>query len=287
VQASPPLSISLTAGTAATAGAADRPQPPIVTPVEVLGTRLHHLSWERALDVMHSWAAVRESRVVIACNVHSLVTARLGPAFRQVIHRADLAAADGAPVAWMMRRLGCTGQQRISGPDLMWRYFAAAAPRGEAIYLYGGEPQTLERLVERIRAEFPGLRIAGTWSPPFRDLTPEEDQAAVDRINASGAQTVWVSLGCPKQELWMTEHRDRIHAVQVGVGAAFAYHAGVIRRAPGWMQRNGLEWLHRLCSEPRRLWKRYALTNSLFILWAAWQLLLQPSQRRAAARRAA
>lgn len=266
--AQPSLSVAVPALPLAT------PQDPaaIVTPVEVLGTRLHHLTWERALAVMAGWAERRESRVVVACNVHSLVTARLSAAFHQTLQQADLATADGAPVAWMMRQLGCRGQQRISGPDLMWRYFAEAAKRGESVFLYGGEQATLDALRQRMATEFPALRVAGMWSPPFRELTPEEDEAAIQMINASGAQTVWVALGCPKQEVWMTHHRHRIHAVMVGVGAAFAYHAGVVRRAPAWMQRNGLEWLHRVCSEPRRLWRRYAVTNSLFLAFALSQL---------------
>lgn len=243
--------------------------------VDVLGTHLHPLTWHGAIDVIGRWAHLRESRVVVACNVHSLVTARLQPAFRQALHGADMATADGAPVAWMMRLLGCRGQQRISGPDLMWRYFADAAPRGESIFLYGGDTLTLERLAARIEREFPTLRIAGTWSPPFRELSAEEDQAAVDAINRSGAQTIWVALGCPKQERWMVEHRERLQGVQIGVGAAFAFHAGLVRRAPGWMQRIGLEWFHRLLCEPRRLFSRYLVTNSLFVFWAAAQLLLR------------
>lgn len=247
--------------------------PVVVSPVLVLGTRLHHLTWERTLDCMHAWTAARESRVIVACNVHSLVTARLHPSFRKAIHNADLATADGAPVAWMMRKLGCAGQARISGPDLMWRYFEQAAQRGESIFLYGSDEHTQALLVERIEKTFPGLRVAGRYCPPFRELTAEEDEAAVRMINASGAQTVWVSLGCPKQENWMTQHRERIQAVQIGVGAAFAYHAGTVKRAPQWMQDSGLEWLHRLVSEPGRLWKRYLVTNTLFIWWAAGQLV--------------
>ena len=137
----------------------------------------------------------------------------------------------------------------------------------------GSSDATLTLLSERLRAAFPGLRVAGTHSPPFRALTAEEDAESVARINASGAGVVFVSLGCPKQEKWMAAHRGRIRAVMFGVGAAFDFHAGVINRAPLWMQRCGLEWLHRLCSEPRRLWKRYLVTNTLFILGATRQLL--------------
>jgi N-acetylglucosaminyldiphosphoundecaprenol N-acetyl-beta-D-mannosaminyltransferase len=204
-----------------------------------------------------------------------VVTARLEQDFSAVIHNADMATPDGAPVAWLMRRLGRDGQARINGPDLMWRYCAEAAKRNEAIYLYGGQQSTLDILQQKLLQQFPGLKIAGAYSPPYRELTPEEDAAAVQAINESGAGTVWVSLGCPKQEKWMAEQKGRINAVMIGVGAAFDYHAGTIKRAPLWMQNNGLEWLHRLCSEPRRLWKRYCVTNSLFIYFALRQLLLK------------
>jgi len=155
----------------------------------------------------------------------------------------------------------------------MWRYFQDAAIRGESIYLYGGNQETLTLLQEKIDREFPGMKIAGAYSPPYRELTEAEDNAIVDAINAVCPGTVWVSLGCPKQEKWMAEHRGRINAVMVGVGAAFDYHAGTIRRAPLWMQLRGLEWFYRLCSEPTRLWRRYLVTNCLFIFYAGRQLL--------------
>lgn len=239
----------------------------------VIGAPIDSVSWPAALLRLSGWSAAQESRYVCICNVHSVVTARQDRSFAKVIREADMATPDGAPVAWLMRRLGVASQQRINGPDLMWRYCAEAAKRDESIYLYGGQQQTLDILQRKLLAQFPGLKIAGAYSPPYRPLTAEEDAAVVETINASGAGTVWVSLGCPKQEQWMAEHRGRINAVMIGVGAAFDYHAGTIQRAPLWMQRNGLEWLHRVCSEPRRLWKRYLVTNTLFIYFAGRQLL--------------
>jgi N-acetylglucosaminyldiphosphoundecaprenol N-acetyl-beta-D-mannosaminyltransferase len=239
---------------------------------KILGTFIDALDWNSALLRISAWSAHRESRYVCICNVHSVVTARQDAAFGQVVAEADMATPDGAPVAWMLRKQGFAGQQRINGPDLMWRYCEQAARRNESIFLYGGSDATLAILQARLLETFPGLRIAGSISPPFRRLTVEEDAADVERINASGAGTVWVSLGCPKQEKWMAAHRGRINAVMIGVGAAFDYHAGTIRRAPLWMQRRGLEWLHRLCSEPGRLWKRYLVTNTLFVVGAIKQL---------------
>lgn len=238
----------------------------------VIGALIDSLTWPLALARIAAWAAGRQSRYVCICNVHSVVTAHQDTSFAEVLSQADMTTPDGAPVAWLMRRLGVRGQERINGPDLMWRYCAGAAKRHESIYLYGSQLATLDTLQYKLLTQFPGLKIAGAYSPPFRPLTLEEDAAVVESINNSGAGTVWVSLGCPKQEKWMAEHKGRINAVMIGVGAAFDYHAGTIKRAPLWMQRSGLEWLHRLCSEPRRLWKRYLVTNTLFVFHAARQL---------------
>lgn len=244
----------------------------------VLDAFIDAVTWDEALARISAWAAARESRYVCICNAHSVVTAGQASAFRTVVAQADMATPDGAPVAWMMRKLGYPDQQRINGPDLMWKYCAEAAKRYESIYLYGGTEETLTVLLAKLGAVFPTLRVAGAYSPPFRTLTDTEDTEVVERINASGAGTVWVSLGCPKQELWMAEHRGRINAVMVGVGAAFDYHAGTIQRAPLWMQNAGLEWFHRLASEPRRLWKRYLVTNTLFI-WGALAQLFRTARR--------
>jgi N-acetylglucosaminyldiphosphoundecaprenol N-acetyl-beta-D-mannosaminyltransferase len=246
--------------------------------VRVLKAPIDVVTWQMALGRVHDWASRRESRYVCITNAHSAVTASQDESFQVVLEDADMVTADGAPIAWMLRRLGHPGQERINGPDLMWRYCEQAARSQESIYLYGGKAETLERLQKVLIQWFPCLQIAGVWAPPFRELTPEEDDAVVQRINDSGAGVVWVSLGCPKQERWIAAHRGRIHAVMVGVGAAFDYHAGILPRAPLWMQRCGLEWLHRLYTEPRRLWKRYLLTNFLFVTWAFRQLLTQGRQ---------
>lgn len=231
------------------------------------------IDWQGAVSRIAGWAAARESRYVCICNAHSVVTATSDVTFAAAIQQADMATPDGAPVAWLIGRQTGQAQQRINGPDLMWRYLAEGARQGGPVFLYGATEETLQILCARLTDTFPDLQIAGTYSPPFRPLTAEEDARVVEMINASGATTVWVSLGCPKQEKWMAAHRGQIRAVMIGVGAAFDYHAGTLKRAPLWMQRNGLEWLHRLASEPGRLWKRYLITNLLFIFLAARQLL--------------
>lgn len=240
---------------------------------KVIGAFINALSWGETLTRIADWARARESRYVCICNVHSVITASQDAEFKQVVNQADMATPDGMPVAWMLRRQGFFGQERINGPDLMWKYCEQATRSGEVIYFYGSTNETLRLLSAKLRTAFPELRIGGFYSPPFRAISEAEDEAIIASINASGAGVVFVGLGCPKQEKWMAEHRNRIHAVMIGVGAAFAYHAGTLQRAPLWMQRYGLEWLHRLCSEPRRLWKRYLVTNTLFVIGAGRQLL--------------
>lgn len=244
----------------------------------MLRTFIDAASWDDALERMMAWASDRESRYVCICNCHAVATALHEPRLAQAINDADMATPDGWPVAWALRRMGYPNQQRIAGPDLMERLCAAVAHRRTPVFLHGSTPEVLGRLERRLKAAFPGLVIAGTYSPPFRALSAQEEQGIVTRINRSGARIVFVGLGCPKQELWMREQRGRIDAVMIGVGAAFDFHAGTMRRAPQWMQRAGLEWLHRLASEPRRLWRRYLVTNSVFAVAIARQLL----QRRAA-----
>jgi N-acetylglucosaminyldiphosphoundecaprenol N-acetyl-beta-D-mannosaminyltransferase len=231
----------------------------------VLDTHIDALSWDEVMSRVVSWGAHHQSRYVTLCNVHSVVTASQDTEFNGVLSQADLALPDGAPVAWALRREGFPQQQRINGPDLTWRYLAVAERLGQSVFFYGSTENTLEKLQAVIKKAFPKLRVAGMVSPPYRELTAEEDQAYVDQINKSGAHVVFVGLGCPKQEAWMAAHRGRIQAVMLGVGAAFDYHAGTVKRAPKWVQKIGMEWLSRLISEPRRLAKRYAVTNSVFI----------------------
>lgn len=239
----------------------------------IIGTPIDVIDWDAATEKIDAWALARESRYVCICNAHSLVTAATEPAFARVLAEADMATPDGAPVAWMLRQLGENGQQRINGPDLMLRCCERAQQSRVPVYLFGSTNDLLCRLQDSLQRRFPQLCIAGTASPPFREATPEEEQAQVDAINRSGAGIAFISLGCPKQEIWMARQRGNIAAVCIGVGAAFAFHAGDARRAPVWMRSTGLEWLHRLAQEPRRLWRRYLVTNSSFIARAIIQLM--------------
>lgn len=248
--------------------------------VPVLGAPIDVLGWDDVLARIAVWANQRESRVVCFCNAHSVVTYGRDPEFAVALLHADLAAPDGAPVAWMLRLLGHRGQPRLGGPDVMLALLAQAEVNEHGVFLLGSTKETLSALRKRLRGHYPKLQIVGALAPPHRPLTAEEDARVVQHIQRSGAQIVFVGLGCPKQERWMHEHRGRIPAVMLGVGAAFDFHAGALKRAPRWMRRMGLEWLHRFAQEPRRLAWRYVDTNAVFLWRALGQLLSRPLRRR-------
>lgn len=233
---------------------------------EILGTRVDAFERSQALEVVDDLVSGSRSGYVCLCNVHSLIAARSDSSVGRSLNGADLSLPDGAPVAWALRRLGFPGQRRVDGPGFMMDCCGLAQSRGYSVFLYGSTRHVQSRLREALRQRFPDLAIAGSWSPPFCPIGENEDGSVVDRLNGSGADIVLVALGAPKQELWMAAHQGSVGAVMVGVGAAFDFHAGVLSRAPEWMQRCGLEWLHRLVQEPRRLWRRYLVGNAVFIV---------------------
>ncbi|MFK5947515.1 MAG: WecB/TagA/CpsF family glycosyltransferase [Methylococcales bacterium] len=231
----------------------------------VLNTRVNALGWNEVVDKVSDWVVNGESRCVCLCNVHSTVTAQSDVEFASVLSQSDLVLPDGMPIAWVLRSRGFKNQPRISGPDLMWKCAEKFEFLQQSVFLYGSTEESLEKLKLVMNKAFPHLEIAGAVSPPFRTLSSEEEVDIVATINGSGAHALFVALGCPKQEQWMLDNRGIINAVMFGFGAAFDFHAGNIRRAPKWMQRSGLEWLHRLASEPGRLWRRYLVTNTKFL----------------------
>lgn len=240
----------------------------------ILGSPIDVVDWPQCLERVLGWARTRTPAYVCVCNTHSVVTARSDSGLRSAIAECDLAIPDGMPLTWVLRLRGYAGQQRINGPDLMLRLLAECDRESLPVFLFGGAQSTLDKLEVRLSAQFPGLRLAGSVSPPFRALSADEEQAIFDRINASGARVVFVALGCPKQEKWMSRCSRRVNAPMLGVGAAFDYHAGIVNRPPLWVQRTGIEWLGRLVAEPRRLWRRYLATNPMMLCYLAREIVV-------------
>ena len=215
-----------------------------------------------------------EGGYVCFTNVHTCVTAYSNPEYRAVLNQSFMTLPDGKPVYWVGRAKGVAGIQQIPGPDFLPCLMSHNGKPPLRHYFYGGRPDVLEKLVENMKTRYPQAIIAGWESPPFRELSPQEDSQAVSRIKESMANIVWVGLGSPKQDYWMASHREQLKpAILLGVGAAFDFHAGNVKRAPMWMRSVGLEWLHRLAQEPRRLWRRYLVTNSLFVIYVLKELV--------------
>ncbi|MHB8242201.1 MAG: WecB/TagA/CpsF family glycosyltransferase [Solirubrobacteraceae bacterium] len=260
-----------------------RTSPPTPPPrVDVVGVQLAVSRYEEVLDWMDAVIAADGRAYVTAAAVNLVMSAHEDPETRAAVLGATLAVPDGQPLVWALRALGNPEATRVYGPDLMAGFCARAARTGTPMYLYGGRtPEALELLKAKLEARFPGLRIVGGYSPPFRELTEAEEDEVVERIDSSGTAVVWVGTGQPKQEKWMLRMRPRLAApLLVGVGAAFDFHAGLVSQAPPWMQRNGLEWIYRLSREPRRLWRRYARYNPRFVVCFARQYVAHVRSRR-------
>ncbi|HPF66138.1 MAG: WecB/TagA/CpsF family glycosyltransferase [Flavobacteriales bacterium] len=204
------------------------------------------------------------SSYVCCVNAHMTAEAR-DPGFASVVNGADLATADGMPVLYAMRLFHGVDQERVAGNDLLPALLSEAHARKLKVFLYGGRQEVLDAMVERAGREFPGIEVCGAYSPPFAALEEMDLAGDAERINASGAHLVFVSLGCPKQERWMAAMKGRVQGVMLGLGGAFLLYAGMDTRAPKWMRDLSLEWCYRLWLEPGRLWKRYLVTNSIFL----------------------
>jgi N-acetylglucosaminyldiphosphoundecaprenol N-acetyl-beta-D-mannosaminyltransferase len=202
---------------------------------------------------------------ICVANVHMLTVAQENAKFKTVLANADLTIPDGMPLVWTQKLKGHRDAQRVCGPDLMIELCNLAGALNQSIYLLGSNAQTLELLSKKLTTLFPKLNIAGMHAPDKLPEEPNLDLALIEKINASGASILFVGLGCPKQEFWCATHAPFLKPIALGVGAAFDFHAGTKSRPPLWMQKNGLEWLYRLISEPQRLWKRYLISNSVFV----------------------
>jgi len=243
---------------------------PMSNQLEVLGVPIGALRMDDAVSSVAQHIDARANCYVCAADMNSVMQAQRNPAHRAALRGAHLVIPDGAPLAWVSRRRGHADATRVSGPDFMLELSARGVSSGWRHYFYGGAEGVAQELAAQMQRRFPGLIVAGTDTPPFRPLTADEQQSALDRINAARPHVVWIGLGCPKQELWMHAHAAKLPgAVVIGVGAAFDFHSNRVARAPQWMRQSGLEWLHRLASEPRRLWRRYLILGPQFVVLAA------------------
>lgn len=240
----------------------------------LLGVRVHAVQIPDAVAQIGRWIEEKQGcHYVAVTGMHGVMEAQHDPAFKQILNTADLVVSDGMPLVWAGRRHGFVSmKRRVYGPELMMTFCRQTAGRGYRHYFYGGAAGVPEHLAETLSRRFPGFQVAGCYSPPFRPLSEEEDHEVVARINASGADILWVGLSTPKQEKWMHAHREQLHVpVLMGVGAAFDLNTGRLTQAPAWMREHGMEWFFRLVMEPRRLWRRYLVLGSKF----AWNVSLE------------
>lgn len=239
----------------------------------VVSIRVDATTYDDAAARAVEWARRRESRYICVATVNNVMQAHDHEDFRRIMNAADLVTPDGMPLVWALRLFGIRDAGRVYGPDLTRVLLRAAEQLRIPVAFYGGAPDALSRLLDAVMTAHPSLAVAYAWSPPFRPLSPAEDRSETDRINASGAGLVFVGLSTPKQERWMAAHRGRVDAAMVGVGAAFDFLSGAKLQAPRWMMHCGLEWLFRLVTEPRRLWRRYLSQNPRFVMLLAAALL--------------
>ena len=230
--------------------------------------------FDEFVDYILQLGAARTSAYVCCANVHMVVEAHRDASFRRILEEANLVTPDGGPVASVAGWLGGHPQERVAGMDLVPALLAEAAERGQSVYFYGTTDEVLQAIVARAHRELPHLRLVGTYAPPFRALTAAEEEAHVAAINAADPDLLFVALGCPRQERWMADHRGKIKACMLGVGQAFLVYGGLEQRLPVWARRLWLEWAYRLWLEPRRLWRRYLVTNSRFLYLMARKTLI-------------
>jgi N-acetylglucosaminyldiphosphoundecaprenol N-acetyl-beta-D-mannosaminyltransferase len=235
--------------------------------VDVLGVGISAVTQAQSVDAIGSWIAGDDRKYICVTGVHGVMECQRSAGLLGIHERSGLTVPDGVPLVWAAHHAGAEHVERVYGPDLMLAACERAASKGWRCFFYGGQDGVPELLAKQLVERFPGLQVAGCYSPPFRALTAAEESAEIKLINESRADIVWVGLSTPKQERWMASRFGALEVpVMVGVGAAFDFHAGLLRQAPGWMQRHGLEWLFRLCMEPRRLWRRYLRNNPEFVL---------------------
>ena len=240
----------------------------------ILGVPVSCINKQIALDVIDDWIRAGKQSYVIVRDVHGIMECQRDDELHAIHNRAGLVTPDGMPVVWICRSHGYSYVDRVYGPDLMMAACEMSEKKGYRQFFYGAGEKVPDLLKEKLLAKCPDLKIVGGFSPPFRPLTPEEDEVIVQMINEANPDILWIGLSTPKQEKWMAAHMGKIKApVMIGVGAAFDFHAGLVKQAPKWIQRSGMEWAFRLVQEPKRLWKRYLVNNPAFIFLFIQQVL--------------
>jgi N-acetylglucosaminyldiphosphoundecaprenol N-acetyl-beta-D-mannosaminyltransferase len=246
----------------------------------VLGVNVSAVNMDLAVSLTEQWIDAGRPRYICVTGVHGVMEAQHDPEFLHILNHAAINLPDGMPMTWVGRLQGFRKMDRVFGPDFMAAICRLSVERGYRNFFYGGQPGVADLLSETLRDRFPGFQVVGTYTPPFRPLTPQEEDEVAARILQSRPHIVWVGLSTPKQERFMAQFAGRFQVpLMVGVGAAFDYHTGQIRDCSPWIKRAGLQWLHRLIQDPKRLWKRYLINNPTFI----WRIVLQFAGVRAKA----
>lgn len=253
----------------------ESPSPPVAKSFRVLGVRVDAVQIPDVIGLLEEWIARRDAcRYVAVTGMHGVMEAQRDAGFREVLNEADLVVPDGMPLVWCARLRGHALPRRVYGPELMHTFCRQTAAMGYRHFFYGGDPGVAEKLAAILQQSCPGIQIAGVYSPPFRELTPEEDSQVIGMIQAARPDVLWVGLSTPKQETWMHAHCNALCVpALIGVGAAFDILSGRKRQAPAWMREHGLEWLFRLLQEPRRLFRRYVVYGSQFLVLEIVELL--------------
>lgn len=240
----------------------------------ILGFPITSLPLKEQVNLMLTWAKKHKSKVICLANSHMLMEAYWNKNFAKVLQTADIVSPDGMPIVWMLKLMGVQHQDRVAGMDVFLNLCHLASNSNISVFFLGSHKEVLDLMKEKLKKDFPFLSIAGMEPLPFRPLTTEEDEALINKVNLSNAGLVFVCLGCPKQENWMAEHKEKIGGVMIGVGAVFAVYAGLKKRAPDVVRLLGLEWLYRLMQDPQRLWSRYRTTIPPFLYLATKELLI-------------
>jgi len=244
--------------------------------VRVLGSRVHLVSVSKTVDYIEHWTGAKDGdcHQIVVTGFHGLMEAHKRPDVRSILNEADLWVPDGIAPVWLARLRGYRNATRTPGAEIMREFLSRADQRGYSSYFYGDTQETLSALTAKVTATYPGHRIVGCYSPPFRPQTPDEEDTIIEKINAAHPDVLWVALGMPKQDIWIHERRHKLQVpVAIGVGAAFGFLAGTVTRCPEWMGRAGFEWVYRFLKEPKKLWRRDLLDGPRFLVLAAMELV--------------